>query len=75
MFDWRETINTNVERLATAAAKTQAYGVQVHDDLKAVIILANGMHSATNMGQLQQHKVNKGSTLEHLRGCDDLGLQ
>ena len=41
VFDWRETVTTNVERFATAAAKTQGYGVHVHDDLKAIVILAN----------------------------------
>ena len=41
VFDWRETVTTNVERFATAAAKTQGYGVHVHEDLKAIVILAN----------------------------------
>jgi hypothetical protein len=41
VFDWRETVAINVEKFATNAAKTQAYGIRVHDNLKAVIILAN----------------------------------
>jgi hypothetical protein len=41
VFDWRETVATNVERMATLAVKSQGYGLHVHDDLKAIIILAN----------------------------------
>ena len=41
VFDWRDTVAINVEKFATNAAKTQAYGIRVHDDLKAVVILAN----------------------------------
>ena len=38
VFDWRDTVAINVEKFATNAAKTQAYGIRVHDDLKAVVI-------------------------------------
>jgi hypothetical protein len=41
VFDWRETAAINVENFATNAAKTKAYGIRVHDNLKAVVILAN----------------------------------
>ena len=41
VFDWRDTVAINVEKFATNTAKTQAYGLRVHDDLKAVVILAN----------------------------------
>ena len=41
VFDWRDTVAINVEIFATIAAKTQAYVIRVHDDLKAVVILAN----------------------------------
>ena len=41
VFDWRDTVAINVEKFATNAAKTQAYGIRVHDTLKVVIILAN----------------------------------
>jgi hypothetical protein len=41
VFDWRDTIAINVKKFATNAAKTQAYGIRVHDNLKAVVILAN----------------------------------
>ena len=41
VFDWRDTVTINVEKFATNAAKTQAYGIRVHDNLKAVVILAN----------------------------------
>jgi hypothetical protein len=41
VFDWRDTVAINVEKFATNAAKTQAYGIRVHDDLNAVVILAN----------------------------------
>jgi hypothetical protein len=41
VFDLRDTVAINVKKFATNAAKTQAYGIRVHDDLKAVVILAN----------------------------------
>jgi hypothetical protein len=41
VFDWRDTVAINVEKIATNAAKIQVYGIRVHDDLKAVVILAN----------------------------------
>jgi len=41
VFDWRDTVAINVEKFAANASKTQAYGIRIHDDLKAVIILAN----------------------------------
>ena len=41
MFDWRDTVTSNAEKFATNTAKTQAYGIHIHDDLKAVVILAN----------------------------------
>ena len=41
MFYWRETVITNVKRMEALAAKLQGYGVWVHKDLRAVVILAN----------------------------------
>ena len=41
VFDWRETVVTNVERMAAMAAKYLRYGVWVHSDLCVVFILAN----------------------------------
>ena len=41
VFDWRDTVAINVEKFATNPAKMQAYGIRIHDDLKAVVILAN----------------------------------
>jgi len=41
VFDWRDTVAINVEKFATNAAKMQAYGIRVHGNLKAVVILAN----------------------------------
>jgi ElaB/YqjD/DUF883 family membrane-anchored ribosome-binding protein len=41
VFDWRDTVTINVENFAMNAAKTQAYKIRVHDDLKTVVILAN----------------------------------
>jgi len=41
VFDWRDTVAINVEKFAMNVAKTQAYGIRVHNDLKAVVILAN----------------------------------
>ena len=41
VFDWRDTVAINVEKIATNAAKIQVYGIRVHDNLKAVVILAN----------------------------------
>ena len=40
-FDWRETVVTNVKQIAEMAAKYLGYGVRVHSDLRAVVILAN----------------------------------
>ena len=41
IFDWRETVVTNVERMAAMAATLLGYGVRLHSDLHAVVILAN----------------------------------
>lgn len=46
IFDWRETTATNVERLAMLAAKASGFGIRVHDDLKAIVILANVEYAA-----------------------------
>ena len=40
-FDWRDTVAINVEKFAANAAKTQVYGIHLHDDRKVVVILAN----------------------------------
>jgi hypothetical protein len=41
VFDWRDTVAINVKKFAMNAAKTQMYGIWVHNNLKAVVILAN----------------------------------
>ena len=41
IFDWRETVVTNVKRMAAMAAKSLGYGLRVHSDLRAVLILTN----------------------------------
>lgn len=41
VFDFRDTMAINVERLATAATKSAGYGVTMQNDLKAMVILAN----------------------------------
>ena len=41
IFNWREAVVTNAERMAEMSAKSLGYGVLVHNDLRAVIILAN----------------------------------
>ena len=41
IFGWRETVVTNVERMVVMAAKSLGYGMRVHIDLRAVVILAN----------------------------------
>ena len=41
IFDWRETVVTNVEQMAAMAEKYLGYDVRVHRDLRAVVILAN----------------------------------
>ena len=46
IFDWRETVVTNVEQMAAMAAKSLGYGVRVHGDLRAVVILENTEWSA-----------------------------
>jgi hypothetical protein len=32
VFDWRDTVAINVKKFATNAAKTQAYGIRIHDE-------------------------------------------
>ena len=41
IFDWIETVVTNVKRMEAMAAKYMGYGVRLHSDLRAVVILAN----------------------------------
>jgi hypothetical protein len=41
VFNWRDTVAVNVNKFAANAAKTQAYGIRAHTNLKAVVILAN----------------------------------
>ena len=41
IFDWSETVMTNVERMAAMDEKFLGYGVRVHSDLHAVVILIN----------------------------------
>ena len=41
IFDWKETVLTNVERMAAMAEKLLGYGVRGHSKLCAVVILAN----------------------------------
>ena len=40
MFDFRETFAVNCERLAAAAMKSQGFGIVVHDNLTANILMA-----------------------------------
>ena len=39
IFYWRETVVINFKRTAALDAKTQGYGVWVHSNLRAVVIL------------------------------------
>ena len=41
VFNWRDTVAVNVNKFVVNAAKTQAYGIRAHANLKAVVILAN----------------------------------
>ena len=41
IFEWRDTVVTNVERMAAMAEKSLGYGVRVHINLFVVVILAN----------------------------------
>ena len=41
VFNWRETVVTNIEQMAAMAAKLLGYSVQVHSYLRAVVILSN----------------------------------
>ena len=41
IFDWRKTFVTNVERMAAMAAKSLGYGMRVHSDLCAIVMLSN----------------------------------
>ena len=40
-FDWRETAATNQERLSADIAKADAFGIEIKNDIKATILLAN----------------------------------
>ena len=40
-FDFRERLATNIEQFLTLAAKSTFYGIMVHGDVKAAVILAN----------------------------------
>ena len=46
MFDFRETFVVNCERLAAAAMKSQGFGIVVHDDFTANIVMANAEWAA-----------------------------
>ena len=41
IFDWRETVARNQERLASDIVKADAFGVKIQNDVRAVTILAN----------------------------------
>ena len=41
IFDWRETVVTNVERMTVLTKQLQGYDVQVHSNLRAIVIFAN----------------------------------
>ena len=41
IFDWREAVVTNVERMAVMSEKLLCYGVHMHSKLRAVVILVN----------------------------------
>ena len=40
-FDFRERIATNVEQFATLTSKSKLYGIKVHNDAKAAVLLTN----------------------------------
>ena len=46
MFDFREIFTVNCERLAAAAMKSQGFGIVVHDDLTANILMTNAEWAA-----------------------------
>ena len=46
IFDWRETVVTNVKRMAAMDEKLLGYGVRIHSYLRAVVILANAEWAA-----------------------------
>ena len=41
IFDWREAVVTKVEQMTAMSAKSLGYGVRMHIDLRAVVILVN----------------------------------
>ena len=41
IFYWRETVLTSIKQMAEMAAKSLGYGMHVHSNLHAVVILAN----------------------------------
>ena len=46
VFDWRETVATNQERLSTDIAKVDVFGIEIKNDIKATILLANAAAAA-----------------------------
>ena len=55
MFDFRETFAVNCERLAAAAMKYQGFGIVVHNNLTANILIANAEWAA---GQSWGNKIH-----------------
>jgi len=53
VFDWRDTVAINVKKFAMTAANMQAYGIRIHDDLKAVVILANVEWAARQLWRME----------------------
>ena len=46
MLDFRETFAVNCDQLAAAAMKSQRFGIVLHDDLTANILMANAEWAA-----------------------------
>ena len=76
VFDWRDTMVINVEKFATKAAKAQGYGIRVHDDLKAIVILANVEWAAQQSWgaeiSVAQHKIVATYRYDHTHDKDSI---
>ena len=45
-FDWWESATTNLEKFSTVIVKAVTYGVQLHNDMKGLLVTANVAYPA-----------------------------
>ena len=45
-FDWWESATTNLKKFSTVIVKAVTYGVQLHNDMKGLLVTANVAYPA-----------------------------